>query len=392
MARIETYPLDTSITPNDFLLGSDGDSLNATRNYRVSNLIEQIGRQYNLQSMDLIYTFNAVASGSVGDGEVSTNNYADATILASGVTNIYVSKLTLFGQLVDDYINTVGAAGLTVTFVDLSNYNNFAICEINGVSDVNANTLDVSVTVTTSNGSFSSGKTVGLKLDPAGSSVDLSGYVTLDTDQTITGSKTFTGINNFNGFITSISKLTLVTGFFRDNYFFGGGLIPEFDQDYAIFGQYTIGGTTKWLLGRDGKDFGAVLDVNSQTQNRVHTFQDKSGTLAHLDDVRPYQTLVGIISQSDTSDPSIYILEDTTDGFTWTRSDVGIIHATPDVPSTYSVFRTVVFVTPNEGLFEDLRIKTATSSSLIQFAAYDNGVLTDDVISGTMIEIRQYPT
>jgi len=104
MARIETYPFDTAITPNDYVIGTDGDSLNATKNFRVLTFLDYLGRQYNLNSTDLLFDYNNVAAGSVGSGQVSTNNYADGTILMSGVTNIYVSKLTAFGQLVITYL------------------------------------------------------------------------------------------------------------------------------------------------------------------------------------------------------------------------------------------------------------------------------------------------
>jgi hypothetical protein len=76
MARIETYPLDSNITINDFVIGSDGDSLNATKNYKVLTFLDYLGTMYNLNSTDLLFNYNDVVSTSVADGEVSTNNYA----------------------------------------------------------------------------------------------------------------------------------------------------------------------------------------------------------------------------------------------------------------------------------------------------------------------------
>lgn len=191
MARIETYPFDRVFTINDKVLGTDGDSLNATKNYNLLDFLDYLGTQYNLQSVDLVYTYNAVADTAVGNGEISSNNYLDNPILASGITNLYVSKVTAFGQLVEDYINTVGSNNLNIMFVDLADYNNFGIYEITANSDVNANTISLTVTGSTVNGSFTTGRSVGIKVGIGGGGGGVNTNI-YNQDGALTGARTVT--------------------------------------------------------------------------------------------------------------------------------------------------------------------------------------------------------
>ena len=164
MARIETYPLDYNISVNDYVIGTDGDSLNATKNYKVLTFLDYLGTMYNLNSTDLLFNYNNVTAGSVGNGQISTNNFADGTILMSGVTNIYVSKVTAFGQLVDDIINTTGTEGLSIMFTDMGNRNNLGIFTVVSTADVDVNTINMTVTANTAVGSISAGKVMGIRI------------------------------------------------------------------------------------------------------------------------------------------------------------------------------------------------------------------------------------
>ena len=212
MARIETYPFDLAPTVNDYVIGTDGDNLNATRNYKVMTFLDYLGTQYNLNSTDMLFEYDDVISTAVGNGYVSTNNYADGTILMSGVTNIYVSKLTGFGQLVEDALNSIGTNTLSIMFADMGNRNNYGIFDVVSAADVDANTINLTVTATTTLGSLSAGKVMGIRLGIGGGAGN---FVTLDTAQTITGTKTFQSAlatqneyKNDNGRITAIGQGT----------------------------------------------------------------------------------------------------------------------------------------------------------------------------------------
>ena len=319
MARIETYPLDSNITVNDYVIGTDGDSLNATKNYKILTFLNYLGDMYNLNSTDLLFNYNNVDLNNVINGQVSTNNYQDGTILMSGVTNIYVSKVTTFGQLVDNIINTIGSENLTIMFTDMGNRNNLGIFTVNSTSDVNANTIDMSVTSSTSVGSISAGKVMGIRIGIGGSgngiagtksdfntaltdgdfmfigdsptahthviaditdftdnstnwneayswgdhsavgyltSVDIDNFVTLDTVQTITASKTFISQTTFDGAVFLSQGVGSI------------GLSNEGSGSGIIF-------TTSFAGVGD-----ATFDFADLTVNRRFTFPDNTGTIA----------------------------------------------------------------------------------------------------------------
>jgi hypothetical protein len=210
MARIETYPFDLAPSVNDYVIGTDGDNLNATRNYKVMTFLDYLGTQYNLNSTDMLFQYDDVISTAVGNGYVSTNNYADATILMSGVTNIYVSKLTGFGVLVEAALNSLGTNGLSIMFADMGNRNNYGLFTVVSAVDVDANTINLTVTATATLGTLSAGKAMGIRVGVGGGGGD---FVDFISDETITGIKTFESAvatqsvySNTNGRTTAIGQ------------------------------------------------------------------------------------------------------------------------------------------------------------------------------------------
>ena len=290
MARIETYPLDKTVTPKDIIIGSDGDNRNATRNYSLMTMLEYLGTNYNLQSQDLVYDFNAVSAGDLEDGELSTNNYSsNPNIQASGITNIYVSKLTKFGQLVDEYIETIGTANLGMMMVDMANYNNFVIFAVTSVTEVNANILNVAITSTTSNGSFSTGKVVGMKLQTAVGEVDLSNYVDRTTNQDIGGNKRFIDRINVGGFITAQGGINIQdsgSGFLNVISAFPRNVVPSGSDNGGGAGQFYLNSNDNWsFLSTSSGGRGFILNNDSLSETRTFSWPNKSGTVALLDDV-----------------------------------------------------------------------------------------------------------
>lgn len=50
MARISTYALDTSISNNDKLVGTDAEDSNITKNYKIDAFIAFVSGNLNLQA------------------------------------------------------------------------------------------------------------------------------------------------------------------------------------------------------------------------------------------------------------------------------------------------------------------------------------------------------
>jgi len=324
MPRIETYPLDYNITINDYVIGTDGDSLNATKNYKVLTFLDYLGTMYNLNSTDLLFTYNNVPSSSVGQGQVSTNNFADSTILMSGVNNIYVSKITAFGQLVDDIINTIGTEGITIMFTDMGNRNNLGIFTVASTADVDANTINMTVSSTTAVGSIVAGRVMGIRIGIGGGGGAISDVVygagwnadttngasknvlydkietlvTLNTIQTITGRKEFSGggANALEQGIT-INEGLIIGGNTITNGWIG--FAPSGGSFDTTFNPSSYQGTNKqYRIGINGGDWiltGTDNETSTQvpytrlvqnyTASRTQTWQDKNGTIAHLADI-----------------------------------------------------------------------------------------------------------
>ena len=60
MARISTYTVDSTIAPNDKLIGTDAEDSDLTKNYRISDLSAYIGTQLKLET--LVLTNKSIAN------------------------------------------------------------------------------------------------------------------------------------------------------------------------------------------------------------------------------------------------------------------------------------------------------------------------------------------
>lgn len=316
MARIKTYPIDSNVTINDFVLGTDGDFLYATKNYKLLTLLNYLGTQYNLNSTDLLFNYSKKSSLLVTDGEVSTNNYNNTVVSMSGVTNIYVSKITAFGQLVEDLLNTIGTNTMTILFADMGNKNNFGIFSVVSTQDVSINTINMSVTSQVTSGVITSGIVMGIRIgfsDVGESSfVDLSdtpssftgqaGLVpTVKQDETglefkefvdLTSTQTIGGEKTFSSIIIHQSPVT----FNSDIFAFGSGIF--FNSSIANpsigsnFGFLSYRGSDEYRFKTSGGNFS--FKGNSINLNRVYNVPNKNGTLALLDDIN----LTGFVTLS----------------------------------------------------------------------------------------------
>jgi len=111
MAKISTYPLDSSLSSSDLLIGTDADNANATKNYSLGNIAAFI------QSSTPVDTLQEVLdAGNTATQDISLTG--DITIL--GATNLItapnaiIGKLTVNNQLRDG-LNLVGTNGQALT-------------------------------------------------------------------------------------------------------------------------------------------------------------------------------------------------------------------------------------------------------------------------------------
>ena len=105
----------------------------------------------------------------------------------------------------------------------------------------------------------------------------------------------------------------------------------------------------------------------------------------------PYKVYSCLLSQSGVNDPVATVLQDTTDGFTWIRGDVGQYQAVATTPLSLS--KTMVFVgRPNtRSLSNCASILTGAITLSSGFTTAGAFSFSDDTILRLSIEIRVYP-
>jgi hypothetical protein len=60
MARISTYPIDSSVNVNDFVIGTDSEDSNITKNYTIASIISLAPGTVYINAADVTGTFQTV--------------------------------------------------------------------------------------------------------------------------------------------------------------------------------------------------------------------------------------------------------------------------------------------------------------------------------------------
>lgn len=102
MSKISSYPKDTVITPDDILIGSDGNNAYITKNFSVGTFLAYIEENGNFTQNTFV--FSQLVASSVWVINHEMGNFPSATVLDS-------SGNTVFGEIEYTDTNT-----LTLTF------------------------------------------------------------------------------------------------------------------------------------------------------------------------------------------------------------------------------------------------------------------------------------
>lgn len=104
-----------------------------------------------------------------------------------------------------------------------------------------------------------------------------------------------------------------------------------------------------------------------------------------------YTKYVALLTQSGTSAPTATVLENTT-GLTinWTRASAGTYSGTR-TSGSFSTTKTAIFIGGGWASFGDGIGAGTTGNSVIDVRTSSLGAAGDDILSGTVIEIRIYP-
>jgi len=119
MARISTYSLDTSISAQDLLVGTDAEDSNISKNYKIENITTYIASQVATGTINKIPVFtaaNAVGnsiitqlagtaisiSGNLNVNDINCNNVSTIGITAEGITTFEGSIIAALPSFADD--------------------------------------------------------------------------------------------------------------------------------------------------------------------------------------------------------------------------------------------------------------------------------------------------
>ena len=155
MARVSSFPLDTSVSKDDKLLGTDEGG--ATKNFTISSIGEHFAQSSAITVAGQLVSKFGMAVSQVGDGGMYVND-GEVEPALSAITQFTISKKNADGSLrtemLEDIIATkflmveAGNQNVKGEFSVTSSYDNA------GDSDF----LDVDVTPTNTNGSMSNSK------------------------------------------------------------------------------------------------------------------------------------------------------------------------------------------------------------------------------------------
>jgi hypothetical protein len=244
MARIKTYTVDTLITDNDIVIGSDSDNLSQTKNYKASDL-----RGYMLSGLDPETGGNLKITTLTATSEeyLSPEDYINNLDPAIDVLNYEIIFLILNGRT---YIfrRNGDIFGLGERQTNLSDFT-----EIDITSVINANLQDLNSVLTEGNEApDKDAKIRDLYLYDDFGSPD--GYARLYSDK-----QSLYFINKAGESVFQLEKKSL----------------------YFQIGSYAYKITTPNI-----------------TEGRTATFQDASGTIAYLSDI-PDTYVIDVTSNSD---------------------------------------------------------------------------------------------
>jgi len=244
MARIKTYTVDTLITDNDIVIGSDADNLSQTKNYRASDL-----RGYVLSGLDPITGGNLKITTITATDEVNLTpeDYINLQDPALEVLNYEIIFLILNGRT---YIFRKNG---DIFGVDATQTTSDDFTEIDITSIINANLQDLDSVLNVGNESPDNDAKIN----------DLYLFDNADGSQygvRLDGSKEALNIYQANG-----------------------TYLCTIDEGKIVFNKGVYNYSTAYP---------------TITADRTATFQDASGTVAYLSDI-PTGFITSVTSDSD---------------------------------------------------------------------------------------------
>ena len=168
MARISIYDIDSTINPDDKVLGTDSLGF-VTKNYTFQGIVNWINRTGSVVILGQNNYFFQTIAGTYGRGQgtISFTSFGGASTPFSSLTTFKISESSLAGYTIENYLETI--VGKTVLLAQLDNVDNFGVYTVTGlVRDVTETEFyNITLGYVEGNGTLLVDKFYGLSVYPA---------------------------------------------------------------------------------------------------------------------------------------------------------------------------------------------------------------------------------
>jgi hypothetical protein len=162
MAKISTYNLDTTVSKNDKVIGTDSSG-SSTKNFKLEDIAGFLNTS-NLINVNgqLIYQFSTGATPDSGEFNITTGGVGTF----ASQTSFRFSHINRNDQNIQIYLNYF--QGLRVMLTQTDNQNNFALYSVDTITDSGGGYSTLGVTFIEGNGSLVGDKFYAMAYSPKG--------------------------------------------------------------------------------------------------------------------------------------------------------------------------------------------------------------------------------
>lgn len=194
MAKISTYNLDTTVSKNDKVIGTDSGG-NVTKNFKL----EDIANFLNTSSLinvngQLVYQFKELAVPGSGQFVTSTGTAQSF----SAISSLLFSHTNTNNQNIQQYLEYFEDLHIMLTQTD--NQNNFGQYSINSITDSGSGYSTFAVSFREGNGSLVADKYYGMSFSPKGQSDKHHVYDDNGSNKQFLAGQSYTVTHNLNKF------------------------------------------------------------------------------------------------------------------------------------------------------------------------------------------------
>lgn len=160
MARISKYQFDQTVTKEDFVIGSDGQT-KKTRNYKIEDLANFLGTQDVILGNKFSYIYDQQSAfANLQPGRISFNNRNITNTPFSGISSIYLNKYNNSGNDVYALLQKVRDTDSVLKLYNSINNTQFGMYKVQAVNILQNDVISLSVDARIESGTITGGEIV----------------------------------------------------------------------------------------------------------------------------------------------------------------------------------------------------------------------------------------